>query len=375
MSSFIIDKIKKTIEQKITYATYMEWALYDPVHGYYMKDRTKIGKQGDFYTTSQVHPIFAKLFAKLFLELFDKEKLPLNICEFGAGTGQFAKDLLDELQKLSPDLFHDITYIIVETSPYHRDVQKQLLDSYPNVKIFTDFQFLKTKYDCFEGIVFSNEFFDAFPVHVIEQDKHGINEIFVTAKKDQLVEQSSPCENEQILLWLKQYGPQLNIGQRIEIPLAMTEWLKDFSTWFNRGIVFTIDYAYSEEDWSQPERFAGSLRGFYQHQLITNPLLHPGEMDLTAHIHLDAFIKIGEEAGLTTFFRKNQDRFLLQAGILNYLQNNYDPNPFSEISKQNRAIRSLITDGSMSRAFHVIVQGKNITNWQDYSFIKNQPFF
>lgn len=374
MSTFMIEKIKNTPTKKITYATFMEWALYDPEHGYYMKKQVKVGKDGDFITSSSIHSVFSKLFAKTFIDIIQIENLSPIICEIGGGNGKFAKGVLDEIKNRTPDLFEKLTYILVETSPYHRKLQRELLHHYPQVQIYDHLKNAKKDYPEFCGILFSNELFDALPVHVIEQNDNVIYESFVTTENDELIEVKQKCDNEEILSWLNKYGPPLNDGQKIEVPLAMTSLLQEIASWLKHACMFTIDYGYTKEDWMSPERKDGSLRGYYNHQLITNPLQHVGEMDLTTHIHLDALIQLGEENGLQTVLLERQDRFLLNAGILQFLQENYDPNPFSEKSKQNRAIRSLILEDGMSRHFQVIVQGKNLKSQQEYPFLDANPF-
>lgn len=375
MSSFIIEKIANSPNQQVSYATFMEWALYDKDYGYYMKDKIKVGKEGDFYTSSTIHPIFAKLFGKVFIEIVEKENLPFWLCEFGAGNGSFAKDVLEEIKMLSPTLFSDMKYIIVESSPFHRECQKEILSSFPNVEIYENIRTLKSFYPKFNGIIFSNELFDAFPVHVIQKEESNLNEIYVTVVNGELKEKIEICTNSQIIHWLDEFGPELAPGQRIEVPIAMNAWIKDIASWINKGLIVTIDYGYTKEEWTMPERMDGSLRGYYQHKLISNPLLYPGDMDLTTHIHIDAVIEIGEKYNLNQVLVQGQDRFLLSAGILNYLQDNFDPNPFSEKSKQNRAIRSLITDGSMSKGFKVILQSKSLLHQNDYSFVQEHNSF
>ena len=108
----------------------------------------------------------------------------------------------------------------------------------------------------------------------------------------------------------------------------------------------------------EPQEAKGSLRGYYQHQMIDNVLQHPGEMDITTHIHFDWLIQKGEQAELEFHSKLRQDEFLLKAGILKELENHYDPNPFSEVSKRNRAIRSLIMPSGMSSFFHLVIQQK-----------------
>lgn len=374
MSVFIIEKMNETKMEKVPFATFMEWALYDETNGYYMKEKTKIGKDGDYYTASHVHNVFGKVFAKTFYDVLTMENLPTAICEFGGGSGRFAYGVLEEMKTVSPKIFSQLTYILIEASPYHRKLQQQLLKHFPQVKIFPDLQEAKRAIPHFQGILFSNEWFDALPVHLVEHQDGTLYEYFVAANNNELVWKKEKCQNKKILAWIEKYGPPLKNGQKIEVPLAMTAMLKEIAQWLSRALMFTIDYGYTKEEWSMPERMDGSLRGYYEHQLITNPLLYAGEMDITAHIHLDAFVQIGEELGLKTILSTRQDRFLLQAGILEYLQNHFDPNPFSEQSKQNRAVRSLIMDGGISQHFQVIVQGKNLHHADEYPFLRRHLF-
>jgi SAM-dependent MidA family methyltransferase len=136
--------------------------------------------------------------------------------------------------------------------------------------------------------------------------------------------------------------------------------VRDISRVLKKGIVVTADYGYTNEEWKHPSRKKGSLRGYYQHQMIDDVLEHPGDMDITTHIHFDWLIQKGEQAELLFHSKLRQDEFLLKAGILKELENHYDPNPFSEVSKRNRAIRSLIMPSGMSSFFHLVLQQKGM---------------
>ncbi|UTW69911.1 SAM-dependent methyltransferase [Anaerobacillus sp. HL2] len=212
----------------------------------------------------------------------------------------------------------------------------------------------------FEGIIFSNELIDALPIHVIEMQNSEIYEVFVTydEKTERLIEEKKLCTNEDILLWLEKHGPILNEQQRIEIPLNMNKWIKEVDAFLKRGLLVTIDYGFTKEEWTMPQRKKGSLRGYYKHQLVNDPLLHPTEMDLTTHIHLDAYEAVLKEEGFVKVYDE-RNRFLLKIGLLKFLKENYDPNPFSQKSKQNRAIQTLLNDSGISAAFHVFLHGKN----------------
>lgn len=356
--------IKKAIqaspEHAISYRTFIQLALYDETYGYYMREQEKIGRQGDFFTSSNISSIYAQQFASFFIKLVEGGWVPPIVCEIGGGTGRFAFDVLTEWKKESPDTFSSLQYIIIETSPYHRKLQLQKLHPFSNVKQLTSIEQISS----FSGIVFSNELFDAFPVEVIENTEHGLVEVLVTLnEQDELVEKQVPLQNKAILQYLHSHNLHLKDGQRFEIPLQMSEFVHQLANCIEQGICISVDYGYTNEEWMHPLHREGSLRGYYKHQLIRNPLLHPGEMDITSHIHWDELEKAGEEVGLKTVLRVKQTRFLLSTGIMQKLINHNDNNPFSEKNKQNRAIRSLILQGSMSDYFHVSIQQKGVSSF------------
>ncbi|WP_084787788.1 class I SAM-dependent methyltransferase [Anaerobacillus alkalidiazotrophicus] len=373
----LIDKIIQNENCMINYADYMSFVLYDPVIGYYMKDNKKLGREGDFYTSSGVHAVFGKAFAHFFLDIIQKEKLPAVICEFGGGDGRFAKAVLDEWQRIAPIGMLDLKYSIIETSPFHRQEQKKLLSDKVFFKQFDSLEtFRKSNPNIFEGIIFSNELLDAFPVHVIEKQNGNIYEVFVSVNEErkQLTEIKKLCTNDHVLLWIEKYGPKLKDGQRIEVPLYMNEWINDIYQFLSKGLLVTIDYGFTRDEWMLPQRKKGSLRGYSKHQLVDNPLLYPAEMDLTSHIHLDAFNDVAIEVGFDKIIDVRQNRFLLMIGMLKFSQENYDPNPFSEKSKQNRAIQTLINDNGISSAFHVFLHGKKLSAINSYRFLNDNPY-
>ncbi|WP_423407389.1 class I SAM-dependent methyltransferase [Heyndrickxia sp. MSNUG] len=355
MKEIISKVIASSPHKMISYAKYMELALYHPSKGYYIKNRQKIGKGGDFYTTSNVSDIFGKLIGKWFATNIGSLDLPPFICEIGAGNGRFARAFISGWNECSDAA---LTYYIVEESPYHRELQSEALGRLDNVHVVHAPTYADSGMN--EGLVFSNELFDAFPVHVIEKRQDVIQEVFITCENEQLIEKFVPVENEEIIAFLQEQNIELIEGQRIEIPLAMEGFIKSIAETLSKGIIITVDYGYTKEQWMEPSRKKGSLRGYYQHQMYHDVLQMPGEMDITSHVHFDALISQGEKYGLSFLQKKRQDEFLLSIGILQELENHYDPNPFSETSKKNRAIRSLIMPGSISQSFDVIIQGKGM---------------
>ncbi|HEU5140513.1 MAG TPA: SAM-dependent methyltransferase [Bacillales bacterium] len=346
----------------ITYEQFMNTVLYHPEKGYYHRPVDKVGKKGDFYTSPTVHPVFGRTLARFFIDLINSEELPPVVCEWGAGDGRLAAAVLEEWGRLSPDTYKDLTYIMVEDSPYLRQEQLKYLPSSRPVVQYCDWGELREEYPAFCGILFSNELFDAFPVRVVENVEGVLHEVKVGVNEGgDLEEVRVPCVDRKIFQWLEAYGFPLKAGQRIEIPLMMTNWLKTTTNWISRGALLTIDYGFTEMEWREPLRKNGSLRGYYRHYKVDNPLVHPGEMDLTAHIHVDAVRKIMEEGGLAHIFTLSQKDFLLRAGIFDYLNETKVSDPFSPVHRQNRAVNTLVSESSMGNAFRALLQGKGLT--------------
>ncbi|MFO1443478.1 SAM-dependent methyltransferase [Bacillus sp. Bva_UNVM-123] len=353
MKKFLTDYIMKKNGCTITYADFISQVLYHPELGYYMKEKVKIGREGDFITSSNVSNIYGQAVAKWFYKYMNEHKLPPFVCEIGAGTGRFAQAFIEEWSKLTSQT---LNYFILEESTYHRLQQKKIITFNENIRQIENLADISP----FNGMIFSNELFDAFPVHVIERHGDILMEVMITVQNNELVEKLVPLADERIFSFLAESGLQLVDRQRIEIPLQMEEMVHEIASTMEKGIVLTVDYGYSNEEWRAPWRKDGSLRGYYQHQQINNVLLHPGEMDITSHVHFDSLIRMGTNSGLIFNEKWRQDEFLLTSGIIEELQEHYDPNPFSETSKRNRAIRSLIMPTGMSSAFHVILQTKGI---------------
>ncbi len=351
------EKIKEIIisskHQQISYAEYMSVALYDKESGYYMKVGDKVGRQGDFITTSNIGNIYGQLIARWYYKQVSKGVIPANVCEIGAGSGRFAQSFLEEWSMLTTD---PITYYILEASPFHQElIQKGINNG--EIKIIDSLSKLKG----FRGMIFSNELFDALPVHVIEKRRGILHEVMITVENEDLKEILVPLANTNVQSYVTEYMRNLQEHERAEVPVAMIKFIKDVSKIIDSGILVTVDYGYTDSEWKEPGRSQGSLRGYSKHTMKTNLLAQPGEMDITSHVQWDPFIKIGKKYGLNLERFLRQDDFFLQIGILDLLKDHYDPNPFSEQSKRNRAIRSLITPGGMSSHFQVVVQSKNVS--------------
>ncbi|WP_078577037.1 class I SAM-dependent methyltransferase [Salipaludibacillus agaradhaerens] len=359
----LINRLLECHDPPWDFAEYMEVALYDPAVGYYMQPEVKLGYKGDFYTSNHVHPVFAETLALYFMTVIKTQRLSPFICEWGAGDGQFANHALSYLKNQFPDFYNKLTYIILETSPYHRKVIEEKLQAHKKaISLYSSFAEITKSITSFEGIVFSNELIDAFPVHRVKMADSGLQEIKVALQDNQLVEITVPCENTDIINWLDTYGPKLPEGYSTEVNLALKEWMNQIRSWLNKGLLVTIDYGYKNDELVQPHRKDGSIRGYKNHHLVTNPLIKPGEMDLTAHVAWDAFNQLAEEQGFITSYHGSQEQFLIKSGILTFLDAEAHLNPFSEAFKKNQAIQSLLHPSGMSAFFQVNIQNLSLKN-------------
>jgi len=351
MKNKIIQTIRSRQEAFISYAEYMAFALYDEKEGYYMVNRDKVGKSGDFLTTPTTFSVFAEIMAKYFLSYVRQSLIPPIFYEIGGGTGHFAKAFLESVKNLGQ--LENIQYYSIEKSIYHKRLIKEKTNSY-NVIVLDSINDLKE----LNGFIFSNELFDAFPVHVIEKKDGNLYEVVIAEEDGDLYEQIIPLNNKDIHHYLEKFCITMFEGQRIEVPLEALSLYQCLTQKLHSGYVVTIDYGYTFEELKHPSRKDGSLRGYKNHQMIHHVLKNPGEIDITYHVPFDAFIQVGEEKGLSTIDFLRQDEFLLKIGILDELSNHSEKDPFSLVSKRNRAIRSLIMPGSMSQFFHVLIQSK-----------------
>ncbi|MBD1378874.1 SAM-dependent methyltransferase [Metabacillus arenae] len=353
MKPFVIEKIKEA-GGYLPYGDYIELILYDKTYGYYQQTKKKIGREGDFYTSSYVSEVFAKVIARQFVQWVESGKLDANFCEIGSGEGRFLASFREECKRLSPEVSNRMCLYSVEKSTFHQKLLRKQFGQ--EITLLTKFQDLQS----FNGFVFSNELFDAYPVDIIVKDSGSVYEVVVSSRNDELVENFIPLEKREIIDYLDWQEITLSDGQRFEVPIKMAADLERLNHQLNQAVIMTIDYGYTNKEWSLAQHQKGSLRGYSNHQLYADVLEKPFEMDVTTHIHLDAYQKKAEENGWKTVFSNKQEIFLIESGILDYLEQTTDPNPFSEINKRNRQIRSLITPGGISSHMHVFVHSKGI---------------
>jgi len=345
----------------LTFAAYMEMALYYPGLGYYTGPEVKIGVEGDFYTSADVHPSFGQTLAQQFSEMWEISGRPLRwaLVEYGAGKGRLAQHILDHIQKHHPQVMQSLVYFIVEISPYFIEIQKNTLKEFNagEQKVI----WAKSAHDLpdgFAGCVFSNELVDSFPVHRIRQTENGLTEIYVDYCEDSFCEKEGPLSTPLLESYLCEEGINLVPGQTAEINLAAREWLIDLADRLRKGFMLTIDYGSTARELYTPARYKGSLRCFFRHQLIDSPYLNIGRQDITANVDFSALMRWGKEAGLVNLGLLTQSQFLFKLGILDLVQKKQDYIFDAGSLKDTLAVKKLLMPGGMGEVFKALLQAK-----------------
>ncbi|MEN8262347.1 MAG: SAM-dependent methyltransferase [Nitrospirota bacterium] len=369
----IIEKINE--EGPINFETFMDMALYYPELGYYSSPGKKIGKEGDFYTSPHLHPIFGAMLARQFLEMWLSIGKPsdFSVIEMGAGAGYLCKDIHDYLKRPSSNeelnnnksvFLNSFRYVIVEPFSHFKEKQIKLLgDLKKNITWITSTDKLAKN---IKGCFFSNELFDALPVHIIEMKKE-FREIFVNYNGKKFVEEMANLSSEDIAHYIEQYLPDVQQGYRTEINLKAKECLKNMSAVLSNGFIFTIDYGYSNREYYSEERSQGTLLCYHKHQFHENPYQNIGKQDITAHVNFSSLKRWGDEQGLITTGYCPQGTYLTASGIDEVIVELYADSPdyLSEISR----IKGLIMPHGMGESHSVMIQykGKGLPDLRGFS--------
>ena len=317
----------------------MNAALYDPAGGYYTRtDLTRWGREGDYRTSPERSRLFAATFARYFAKLYDELQSPSQwtIVEAGAGRGDFAAGVLRSLQEQFPHVLSATRYVSVETN--------EDLENLPPIG---------------RGIFFSNEVLDAFPVHRLVQDEARLAELYVDVDADgKFVWSRGPVSTARLEEFCREYSIELENNQIIEVNLELDSWLARVAEKLQAGYLITVDYGAESCDlYDNALRPEGTLRGFSRHNFVDDVLAQPGDYDITSTVNWTQVQAAGARLGFTTVEFTQQDRFLLNAGLLEELQRE-----MSELTSAadklalSAGAREMILPGGMASSFQVMVQ-------------------
>lgn len=385
--SEITEELNNTIRARIrelgqiTFAEFMGLALYAPGTGYYARRPNLIGARGDFYTAPHLTPIFGELLARQLVELWEQAGQPANfqLIEMGAGQGLLAGDILTWLKFNKAELWDQFTYSIIELSDFLIEGQKRRLRAISKSDVTGDLlekvswcRWQDLPVGSVEGVFFSNELVDAFPVHLVQLEQGQLREIYVTANEQgQFQEVTGVLSTPAIADYFTQAGLNLTNGEyeegyRTEVNLAALEWLTMLATKLKRGYILTIDYGYTGQSRYHPRRSGGTLQCYSNHTISYNPYVNVGQQDITSHVDFSGLVRKGEQLGLETVGFTSQAAFLAGLGIGDKLMELNDTQVAAksgktarEIMTERQALQKLVMPHEMGN-FGVLLQRKAV---------------
>lgn len=356
----------------MNFERYMELCLYHPEFGYYMQGSERTGVRGDYFTSADLHPVFARLVAGQAAEMWEILQRPPQFLwvEMGSGSGRFAADFLRWAKTSRSDFYETLEYVVVEPGPRRRaralDRITKEVDG-PRFRAIASIEELDPVSGCF----FSNELVDAFPVSIVTRAAGRLKEVYVEAHGEMLRETLGPITDSVVAAYVARYTPQIEEGHRVEVNRRATLWLLALAEKLKQGFVITIDYGGLAESLYNSARPRGTLMAYRNHRATEDFYDAPGEHDLTAHVNFSALIDSGKEAGLTCAGLTTQERFLMALGGANEFADLYDPGQTEEEKLQARLkLKRLIFPGGpedsrgMGSIFKVLIQSRCIPSPQ-----------
>jgi SAM-dependent MidA family methyltransferase len=351
LTSLIVARIRD--RGPMTVAECMELALYHPELGYYSRAAQRSGRDGDFFTSVDVGPLFGELIAAQLDEMWRVLRAggagAFDLVEAGAGNGRLARDVLDAAARHHPDFYANVRLTLVERSPAARAAQRAALGPHLErlVAVCDDLP------PSVEGVIYANELLDAFPVHVVTMTAGGVREIVVSERDGVLVEAEAGISDPAIVTHL----PRIDAGARLEVGLEATAWVGRAAESLRRGFLLLFDYGHEageEHSRAHPE---GTLMAYRAH--VAEPchwLAAPGDTDLTAHVDLTAVRRAAEGAGLHTLALVDQTYFLLSLGLADRVETGHDRRAI----RQRLAARTLVMPGGLGSTMKAMVFAKGV---------------
>lgn len=310
---------------------FIDASLYDEKSGYYANSGV-IGKLNDFITAPHISPLFSHCLAQWCLDqwLNAGAPTPLNLIEFGSGTGIMLKDMLDALKK-APQFYGNLTCFIIEKSNHLKTIQKDTLKDHPCIHWLGSHDDISADF----SIVVANEFFDALPVQYYRNNGDVVEAAFVADSKQikwQAIDLKGLAREDR-LLFMRSVAYSHFTDKIAEILFK------------NGGLGLIIDYGSMNPGFT--------LQAIRQHKKV-GIFDCPGEADLTHHVDFSYLINLFKAKGLRVLGPQTQGAFLKDLGIdrlLEQLKAKSSPQIFTQ---QALAVHRLISSAEMGELFKVI---------------------
>jgi SAM-dependent MidA family methyltransferase len=335
----------------ISFARYMELALYAPGLGYYSAGARKLGKAGDFVTAPEISPLYGQTLARQVKQVleagFDE------VLEVGAGSGALAATLLEELERSGKA---PRNYLILELSADLRERSRDTLAArVPH--LLERVAWLNRLPPVFSGVVLGNEVLDAMPAHVVRVQGGKVEEGGVGVRNDRLDWSWRLASGDALDAARALKLPE---GFRTEIQLAAQGFIRSLAGVLEKGVAFFVDYGFPQKEYYHPQRKDGTLMCHYRHHAHADPFFLPGLQDITSHVDFSAIAGAAGEGGLEVAGYTSQAQFLVNCGITEVMSRTPAEDGAKFLPLANQANR-LMSPAEMGELFKVIALARGFS--------------
>jgi SAM-dependent MidA family methyltransferase len=357
----LVDALRERIAASgaITFAEFMDVALYHEAWGYYRQPDRKPGRGGDFITAPELHPFFGLTLARQVADCWDQLGQPhrLVVREHGASSGGLAYDIMVGLSEKAPDVLDALDYRLVDVNTHRLDEAIAAMEQTPLAShVRAEHPDAMTPEP---GIVIANEVADALPVHRLVVRDGELRERWVTVDTDgAFIEDerdiSGPVHDASIPVYLQEAGiapSSLPDGAVLDVSPATARWITGIADNMTRGFAIIIDYGYDARTLYRDHRLDGTVRGYHQHTVTDDPFVRIGEQDLTAHVDFTWLAHAARVAGMQEIGLTAQGEFLTHLGLGDWLLDlQHQPDTgFEEYYRAQAAVFRLIDPAGLGR--------------------------
>ena len=358
----LLEEIRRQIrsEGSISFARFMELALYHPRWGYYLRPEDPVSRSGagDYYTAPTRHPAFGRLLGRQVAQCLEivggRER---QWVEFGPGGGHLAAALLDELRRRGLGPASGVGCTLVEANPHRRAAQESLLRArglLEGVRWLTPTAWAESR-EVLRGCIVANEVLDALPVHRLIFRDGRYQEIRVSWK-DGLTEVLEPHCGEKLIEWARAACPEPREGQELEVGTEVARFVRTLAARLQRGYAILLDYGYLSGEMFSAQHHRGTLLAYHRHLASEEYLQRVGRQDLTAHVNFTALLETAGDCGLRARGPIPQGRLLLALGALDWLAKSEEDSTL-ENYRDRKAVQDLFLPGGMGESHQAIVLG------------------
>ncbi len=313
----------------ISFARFMEVALYDPEAGYYRTPARRPGRGGDFITSPEIHPFFGFTLANHIAELWERlgRPDPFVVREYGPGVGGLAYDIIAGLHAHHPDVVPALRYRLRDVNRHRMaEAMSAMIEVGLDGIVSVEDPSGEGEIEPITGVVLANEVADALPAHELAWDGAAMVERFVTWEDDWFAWETGPLSPEIAATdpagWLARQGLDLgtwSAGSRLAWAPAIDDWVAEVGRGLARGYALIVDYGYPAAELYRDHRLEGTIRAYREHTVSEDPFRLVGEQDLTVHVDFTRVIEAGAAAGMAATPVVTQADFLAEAGMGRFL--------------------------------------------------------